>query len=171
MPFSREPNGAGSIYDGIMINNDDNAVRVLNALIRAGRDAEQGYLTAADGVAEPELVQLFADYALQRAKFVAELQDRVKVLRAQPENIGSVAGDVHDLWMGLKTAVEANETHGILSECERGEDMAVKAYREALAERDVDKQTRDLIQRQYELVQAAHDRVRQLRDSATYAHR
>jgi hypothetical protein len=49
--------------------------------------------------------------------------------------------------------------------------MAVMSYRTALAERDVDQQTRELIQRQYEFVQAAHDRVRQLRDSATYAHR
>jgi uncharacterized protein (TIGR02284 family) len=49
--------------------------------------------------------------------------------------------------------------------------MAVMAYRQALEERDVDKQTREVIQRQYEFVQAAHDRIRQLRDSATYAHR
>jgi uncharacterized protein (TIGR02284 family) len=154
-----------------MITNDDKAVLVLNSLIRVGRDAEQGYLTAADGVAEPELVQLFADYALQRARFVAELQERVRALRADPENIGSVAGDVHEIAMGLKTAIEASEAHGILAECERGEDVAVKAYRTALGERDIDKQTREIIQRQYEFVQAAHDRVRQLRDGATYAHR
>jgi hypothetical protein len=47
----------------------------------------------------------------------------------------------------------------------------VMAYREALAERALDAQTRQLVQEQYELVQASHDRVRQLRDSATYAHR
>lgn len=154
-----------------MTTNDDKALFVLNSLIRVGRDAEQGYLTAADGVAEPELVQLFADFAVQRAEFVIELQQRVKTLRGDPEKFGSVAGDAHEVWMGLKTAIESNDAHGILADCERGEDMAVKAYREALAERDIDKQTRDLIQRQYELVQAAHDRVRQLRDSATYAHR
>ena len=49
--------------------------------------------------------------------------------------------------------------------------MAVMSYRDALAERDIDEQTRDIIQRQYEFVQAAHDRIRQLRDSATYADR
>jgi uncharacterized protein (TIGR02284 family) len=154
-----------------MTTNDDKAILSLNALVRAGRDAEQGYLTAADGVAEPELVQLFAEFAVQRARFVAELRERVRTLRGEPENVGSVAGDAHNLWMGLKTAIETDDAHGILSECERGEDEAVKAYVVALAERDIDKQTRELIQRQYELVQAAHSRVRQLRDSATYAHR
>lgn len=154
-----------------MITNDDMALQVLNRLIHAGRDAEQGYLAAADVVAEPDLVQLFADYAVQRAKFVAELKERVKTLRGDPEDGGTVAGEVHRTWMGLKATVGTNETHAILAECERGEDMAVMAYREALGTRDVDKQTREIVQRQYEFVQAAHDRVRQLRDSVTYANR
>ena len=154
-----------------MITNDDKALLVLNDLIRAGRDAEHGFLAAADSVPEPDLVQIFAEYALQRAKLVVELQDRVRAMRGDPEQSGSIGGQVHQAWIGLKAAIEANEVHAILSECERGEDMAVMAYRDALAERDVDLQTREIIQRQYEIVQAAHDRIRQLRDSATYAHR
>jgi uncharacterized protein (TIGR02284 family) len=154
-----------------VITTNDKALAVLNSLIRAGRDSEQGFLAAADAVGEKELVEFFSHYAVQRAKFAAELEDRVRTLRAVPEKGGSLAGDVHRAWMGLKAAIASRETHAILEECERGEDMAVMAYRQALAERDVDKQTREVIQRQYEFVQAAHDRVRQLRDSATYAHR
>jgi len=154
-----------------MITNDDKALLVLNRLIRASRDAELGFMAAADGAGDPELVQLFAEYGVQRAKYVVELQDRVRTLRGTPEDSGTVGGEVHRAWMGLKAAVDSNETHGILAECVRGEAAALLAYREALAERDVDEQTHDIIQRQYELVQAAHDRVRQLRDSATYAHR
>ena len=128
-------------------------------------------MAAADGVADPELVQVFAEYGVQRAKHVGELQDRVRTLRGTPEDSGTVGGEVHRAWMGLKAAVDSTETHTILAECVRGEEAALRAYREALAERDVDGQTRELVQRQYELVQAAHDRIRQLRDSATYAHR
>jgi uncharacterized protein (TIGR02284 family) len=154
-----------------MIKNDDKTLQVLNRLIRAGRDAEQGYLIAADGVSEPELVQIFAGYALQRAKFVAELQERMRVLRATPDVNGTFGGEVHRTWMDLKAAIASNDTHAILAECERGEDMAVMACREALAERDIDNQTREIVQRHYEFIQAAHDRIRQLRDSAMYAHR
>jgi uncharacterized protein (TIGR02284 family) len=154
-----------------MISNDDNALLALNRLIRAGRDAELGFMAAADGASDPELVQLFAEYAVQRAKAVVEVQERVRILRGTPEESGSVGGEVHRAWMGLKVAMDANDLHGILAECVKGEAAAVMAYREALAERDIDQQTRDLIQKQYELVQAAHDRIRQLRDSATYAHR
>jgi uncharacterized protein (TIGR02284 family) len=154
-----------------MITNDDKALLVLENLIRAGRDAEQGFLAAADSVPEPELVQVFADYAVQRAKFVVELQDRVRTLRGDPEQYGTIGGEVHRAWLGLRAAIDSNEVHAILAECERGEDMAVRLYRDALKERDVDAQTREIVQRQYEAVEAAHARIRQLRDSATYAHR
>ena len=155
-----------------MITNDDASLLVLNALIHAGRDSERGYLAAADLVTEPELVQLFADHAVQRAKFVQELEERIHTLRSTPDKArGSVAGGLHRGRMGLEASLASNETHAILSECERGEEVAVATYRDALKTSNLDGQTRTLIQRQYELVQAAHDRVKQLRDSATYAHR
>ena len=154
-----------------MITNDEKALFVLNRLIRAGRDGELGFLAAADGVPDPELVQLFAEYAVQRAKAVVELQERVRVLRGTPDDNGTLGGEVHRAWLGLKAAMDATDIHGVLAECVRGEEAAVMVYREALAERDVDEQTRDIIQRQYEQVQATHDRLRQLRDSAAYAHR
>ena len=154
-----------------MTTNDDAALLVLNELLVACKDSEQGFQTAADAVGVPELVELFEGYALQRAKYVVELEDRIRTLRGSPAKTGSMAGELHRGWMGLKAAVESNETHALLAECERGEDMARKVYAAALKEANIDAQTRELIQRHYEQVQAAHDRVRQLRDSATYAHR
>ncbi len=152
-----------------MITNDEKALATLNALIRVGRDAERGFLDAADAVVDPELVQLFAEYGLQRAKFIVELKERMKTLRGTPKDAGTLAGELHRAWAGLQTAIQSNETHAILTECERGENLSVTAYGEALTERDLDPQTRELIQRQYEQVQAAHDRVRQLRDRAALA--
>ena len=55
-----------------MITTDEKALFVLNRLIRAGRDSELGFLAAADGVPDPELVQLFAGFAVQRAKATSD---------------------------------------------------------------------------------------------------
>ncbi len=154
-----------------MTTNDDKALLVLNLLIQAGKDAEQGFQTAAQCVNDAALARLFHDYATQRGKFIAELQDRVRTLRSDIPATGSAGAALHRQWMDLKAANERDQIHALLTECERGEDIAVMAYRDALKERDVDAQTRALIQRQYEQVQAAHDRVKQLRDSATYAYR
>src|SRR4051812_27739566 len=154
-----------------MTTNDDTALVILNDLLMTARDAERGFQTASDAVQKPELVELFAGFVLQRAKFAAELEQRIRTLRGEPVKLPNPAAAMHRAWMELDAAIESNETHAILAECERGEDMALKAYATALQSRDIDVQTRALIQRQYELVQAAHDRIRQLRDSATYAHR
>ena len=155
-----------------MTTNNDTSLRVLHELLRTARDAEQGYLVAADLMPEPELVQLFADKAVQRAKFAGELKARIRSLRGDPDRDAATAGgEGHRIWMEFKARIDATETHAILAEVERGEDIAVMVYRDALAERELDKQTREIIQRQYEFVQAAHDRVRQLRDRPIYAHR
>lgn len=154
-----------------MTTNDDATLLMLNELLMANKDAEEGYQTAADAVAVPELVELFEGYALQRGKFVVELHDRIRTMRGTPAKTGTPMGALHQGWMGLKAAVASNETHALLAECERGDDMALKVYGTALKDQNLDGQSREIIQRQYEQVQAAHDRVRQLRDSATYAHR
>ena len=154
-----------------MITNDDTTLLVLNELLIANKDAEQGYSAAADAVHEAELVELFEGYALQRGKYVQELLERIRTLRGTPATSGSPLGALHRGWMNFKASHDANETHTLLAECERGEDMALKAYASALKQSDLDAISRTLIQNQYEQVQAAHDRVRQLRDSSTYAHR
>jgi uncharacterized protein (TIGR02284 family) len=167
--ISGEPPSFERLY-GSMITNDDITLRVLEALIRADGDAERGYLTAADLAEDPELVQFFATKAVQRARFVRELEERFKVLRGKRDpSAGTLAGELHRGWLELRASASPRESHAILAECERGEDLAVMAYREALGQRDLEVETRNIIQRQYEFVQASHDRVRQLRDRAAAA--
>jgi uncharacterized protein (TIGR02284 family) len=52
-----------------------------------------------------------------------------------------------------------------LNECERGEDSAKNAYKNALEEA-LPANIMETIQTQYVAVQAAHDRVKALRDAA-----
>lgn len=147
-----------------MITNDDLTLQVLNGLLMVSRDAEKGYQEAADVVTDPALVELFEEYALQRGKFALELRERITALRATPSDTGTPFAGLHRAWMDLKAALETRESRALLTECERGDALALKGYAAALREQDIDGQSRDLIQRQYELVQAAHDRIRQLRE-------
>jgi uncharacterized protein (TIGR02284 family) len=55
--------------------------------------------------------------------------------------------------------------HAVLAECERGEDAAKYAY-EAALKQDLPMDVRTIIERQYQGVQANHDRVRDLRNAA-----
>jgi uncharacterized protein (TIGR02284 family) len=143
-------------------------VDVLNDLTETLKDGENGFRTAAKDVKAPELAQVFEKYANQRREFAAKLQARVAALGAKVEKSGSVAGTVHRGWINLKSALSTNEPQSVLEEAERGEDVAVESYRKAQGRTDLDTETRALINAQFAEVKAAHDHVRNLRDSGRY---
>lgn len=154
-----------------MIKTDEPALALLNSLTAVCHDGQAGYETAAQDMPEPSLQRLLGELAAQRMKFADELSARVRVLRGEPVKRGSLAGAAHRKWIDLQAGNTKARIHSILAECERAEDVSVKAYRTALQTPDIDEQTRKLVQEQYEQVQAAHDRVRQLRDDPAYAYR
>ncbi len=145
-----------------------NTIKTLNDLIEVLRDGQHGFKTAADDAKSSELAELFNNYSTQRAEFVSELQARVIALGADIEKSGSATGAMHRGWINLKAALTSNEPHAVLVEAERGEDAAVQAFEKALDNQHLDLPTRNIINRQYHAVKAAHDNVRQLRDSASY---
>jgi uncharacterized protein (TIGR02284 family) len=137
------------------------AIGVLNDLIQTCRDGEEGFRTAADGVEDPNLKRLFGSYAQQRAEFIQELQREVRQLGGDPEKSGHAAGAVHRGWINIKAAVTGKDEGAIISECERGEDVAKRNYQQAL-EQTLPSDVRLLIERQYMQVKDAHDHVRSL---------
>jgi len=60
--------------------------------------------------------------------------------------------------------VTGRDDHSILEECERGEDVAVDAFRTAL-EANLPANVLSVVQRQADAVKGVHDRVKALRDA------
>lgn len=146
----------------------NSTIEALNDLTEVLKDGQHGFETAAKDVKAPELAQIFQRYAQQRSEFASKLQSHVATLGADVEKSGSIAGSMHRGWINLKSALSTNEPQAVLEEAERGEDAAVAAYRKALEQQDIDPATRTLIATQSTAVKAAHDHVRDLRDSGTY---
>ncbi len=151
-----------------MKNTNESSISALNDLIEICRDGEAGYKSAAESAKSGELAQFFRKAAADRADYVRQLQARVSALGGDPEKSGSVSGAMHRGWLDMKSAISSSDAHAVLAECERGEDAAVKAYREAL-QKDLDAVSRELVARQARNIQAAHDSVKQMRDSTAYA--
>jgi uncharacterized protein (TIGR02284 family) len=143
-------------------------IDLLNPLIETCKDGCEGFKTAADDSKDTELQTLFRRYSAQRSEFARELRQLVGSLGGDPDKHGSVTGALHRGWLNIKAAVSSNEPHAVLAEAERGEDAAVAAYRDA-SEQIYDPVARDLVSRQFTAVKAAHDNVRDLRDSPRYA--
>lgn len=138
---------------------------ILNDLIETLKDGQEGFRCAAADVDSADLKALFSEYSLQRSKFAGELQSLAHSLgESEPETSGSVAGALHRGWINLKSVVSSKDEHAILAECERGEDSAVVEYKKALAA-ELPQNLTDTIRNQFGEVKAAHDRIRDLRDS------
>jgi uncharacterized protein (TIGR02284 family) len=150
-----------------MATDNDNVISTLNNLIETCKDGENGFRTAADGVKNSELKTLFLTYSQQRAQFAAELQAEVRNLGGDPEDTGSIAAGLHRGWINIKSTVTGEDEGAVISECERGEDSAVKNYKEALNE-DLPANLQSIVQRQLTEVKEAHDRIRAL-EKATSA--
>lgn len=144
-----------------MATDNDNVISTLNNLIETCKDGENGFRTAADGVKNAELKTLFNTYSQQRAQFAAELQAEVRNLGGDPENTGSVAATLHRGWINIKSTVTGEDEGAVISECERGEDSAVKNYTDALNE-NLPANVQSIVQRQFTQVKEAHDRIRSL---------
>ncbi|MDQ3178974.1 MAG: PA2169 family four-helix-bundle protein [Acidobacteriota bacterium] len=149
------------------MTNDD-VISTLNNLIETCKDGQDGFKTAAEGVERSDLKSTFYELGQQRAKFAGELQALVKELGGDPETTGSISASLHRGWINIKSAVTGKDEAAILNEAERGEDIAKKAYSDAQAQ-TLPANVNMIVQAQAQAVIAAHDRVRDLRDTASVA--
>ena len=136
--------------------SDEEVISTLNGLIETCRDGQEGFRAAAEGVKSAELRELFRTYARQRAGFAGELQDEVRRLGGDPERSGSLVASLHRGWMGLRAALEGADDRAVVGECERGEAVALEAYRAAL-NRDMPANVRAMVERQFAEVKEAHN--------------
>ena len=146
------------------------AVSTLNDLIETCRDGQNGFKEAAENVTSPDLKTFLNQIAMERAQFVNELQLEVRTLGGDPQKSGSATAAMHRGWIDIKGTLTGKDDHSILSECERGEDSAVEAYKDAL-KLDLPSNIRSTIERQFQSVKLVHDRVKQMRDSKAAASR
>ena len=142
------------------MNAKNPAIERLNDLIQINIDGAEGYTLAAEKVEDGPLKDRFQQYASERKTFASQLTSEVVSLGGEPATGGNVAAGAHRGWMRLREAVTDSQK-AIITECERGEEHAVKAYKEATADA-LPPRVRSLVAHQKERVQRAHDHMRGL---------
>lgn len=144
--------------------SNDTVISTLNGLIETCKDGQEGFRLASEAIDRSELKTVFSEFSLQRAEFAGVLQQLVRNLGGDPEKDGSVTGSLHRGWINIKTAVTGADEESILNECERGEDYAKDAYKDALEE-SLPANVSDVLRQQAHAILAAHNRIKTLRDS------
>ena len=141
---------------------------LLNELITTLKDGQKGYADAMVDVKDADLKDTFKKYSAQRASYITELEDQMFKLDLHPDtNEGSgVVAAAHRAFIDLKSLVTGHDRHAILAECERGEDVAKKAYETALQAQNLPAGIQAVLQHQSQGVKQAHDEIKALRDAS-----
>jgi uncharacterized protein (TIGR02284 family) len=139
---------------------------LLNELVETLKDGQKGYSDAMTDVEDTNLKDTFKKYAAQRAEYITEIEDQMFKLNLKPDEGASVTGTIHRAWIDLKAALTSKDNKAVLNECERGEDYAKKAYQTTLKAQDLPSNLKSVIEKQYQGVTEAHDKIKSLRDSS-----
>ncbi len=144
-----------------MTEDNKAAISVLNDLIETCTDGVNGFRTAATAVKHADAKALFTSRVQVIESAKAELQAEVRRLGGNPETGGSVAAKIHRGWIDLKAAVTGQDDAAIITECERGEQVAVKNYEDA-RKKNLPTGVLALVERQYQGTIQNLERVRSL---------
>ncbi len=136
----------------------------LGKLIDMLRDSHQGFTELGEHIKDSTARTFFLKETQARANFAGELENELHHLGVKDvHQSGMLSGRVHRAWGELKANLGGGD-HTLLATAEQGEDVAKKAYQEAL-ELHLPGDIRDLLARQQQHIQASHDQVKAFRDA------
>jgi uncharacterized protein (TIGR02284 family) len=146
----------------------EKSIDVLNDLIEINHDRIAGFEKASKDLGEGEfaLKELFEQFASESRTYSSELASAVSQFGGEVETGTSGTGAIHRAWIDVKATFTGHDRKSVLAECERGEDAIKKAYQSALdPENELAFDVADLVRRQQQGINAAHDQIKALRDS------
>ena len=116
------------------MESNNQAIELLNDLLEKNRDAEKGYLRAAEASDNQQLSAFFIQSADTRRGFCQALYDEIKELGGLPDDHSSVASNLHRAWINVRANVSSRPDRAIIEECARGEKLALQDYDKALGD-------------------------------------
>ncbi len=142
-------------------------IEALNSLIVINNDRIEGYKTANEETNETDLKMLFSDLMQTSVACRRELVEEVKKLGGTPDGGTRTTGKFFRVWMDVKAALTGNDRESILNSCEYGEDVALETYKKVLVHdpQETNSKEQDMLNKQYALLKADHDKVKELRDT------
>lgn len=150
-----------------MENANEKQITLVNSIIEINNDRIEGYERAMKETDEADLKALFSSMAGESRTYRSELVAEVISLNGTPAEGTRNSGKIYRAWMDIKAALTGKDRHAILASCEFGEDAALEAYDDVLnSDSGLNSKSRDIIVKQREKLQQAHNKIKALRDAA-----
>jgi uncharacterized protein (TIGR02284 family) len=143
-------------------------IEVLNDLVEINNDRIVGYEKALGETkdADEDLKILFATMIDESRKIRLDLANEVQALGGEYERDTTARGKLYRAWMDVRAAFTGHDRHAVLANCERGEDAAQNAYRNALEENHLPDYIHNMLSEQKQTLKASHDKIKALRDAS-----
>ncbi|MCH5599411.1 ferritin-like domain-containing protein [Niabella ginsengisoli] len=146
--------------------NINKQVEILNDLVQINNDRIAGYEKALEGLNDEEgedLKPLFQRMINNSVDYNEGLEKLIGLFNGEPALGTSGAGKLYRAWMDFKALVTGGDRKAILESCETGEETALRAYDEALAEEELNEESKKLILSQRADILQAHQEVQALK--------
>jgi len=144
------------------LNSD--TLKKLQQLVQINLDSEKGFNEVSQDIENKSIANVFIELGSQRRKNALELKELMAWNGEVPVEDGSYLAAFHRAWISLRGLLSGGDSHAILSEADRGEDAIKKAYEDVLIA-TAGSAVNDVLTRQYAIVKAGHDRVRDMRNN------
>jgi len=142
----------------------DKVESTLKDLIETLRDGHQGFMELGQRIQDPTAKRFFLEETQTRAEYAAELENELHRMGVKDVKVGtSTSSKAHRFWGELKAKLGGGD-HALLDTAEQGEDVAKKAYADAL-KHELPIPLKEMLDRQQEHILAVHDKVKAMRDS------
>lgn len=139
---------------------DEKLVRHLITLIESSRNGHDGYMEVANGINSAAYKTMFAEYALQRRRFAAQLANAITELGGDPDEDGVV-----DAWGNIRAVIMGGDHGSIFAAIESAEDATINAYEKAIEYKAMPSHIHAIVDDQCAHIIQAHDRIHALRDA------
>lgn len=143
-------------------------IEVLNDLVAINNDRIAGYEKALDETKETDedLKSLFTSMIDESRKIRLDLAAEVQALGGEYDRGTTASGKLYRAWMDVRAVFTGHDRYTVLANCERGEDAAQNAYKEALNANHLPAYIRTILSGQKQTLKASHDKIKLLRDAA-----
>ncbi|WP_233635579.1 ferritin-like domain-containing protein [Hymenobacter setariae] len=137
----------------------------LDELLYFVNDRIEGYKRAVAESHDAELRGYYKQLVSQSQQFATDLNTHLTREGGEREDSTTLKGKLYRAWMDAQAAVTGRDEKTILGANIFGEEWALKAYKEALADQTLTGTVRQAVERQYTLSQKTYDRLKKLAEN------
>lgn len=142
---------------------NESDIKIVNKLIAICIDGEKFYQSAINEINAPNLKAIFTDMANVRKKIVADLSMEVRFSGEEPEESGTLVGNLRQAYASIKkTFSTQNNSVVLVEQLEEAEDRALKNFREGVNDIQ-DSNLKSKVAAALASIQMTHEKMRSLK--------